>query len=100
MIIEGGIYTFDNIIKIVIHNRYGFINSYQLMNCTTTLTRENINKILRKLMVNNLFEKSQRRFEHIDIFEKNQNGYLGQIDNMLLTSLKDFDDKETVGEWI
>ena len=56
MIIEGGIYTFNNIIKIVIHNRYGFINSYQLMNCTTTLTRENINKILRKLMINNLFE--------------------------------------------
>lgn len=99
MIIEGGVYTFDNVIKIIIHNRYGIITSYQLLNYTKTFTRETINEILRKLIKNNSLQKSQRSLEGISSFEEKQDGYLGKIDDNLLNSLKDFDHRETVGEW-
>lgn len=99
MIIEGGIYTFDNVIKIVIYNRYSLIKSYLLIHHTKTFTRETINETLRELIKNNSLQKSQRRLEGIIFFEEKQDGYLGKIDDNLLNSLKDFDYRETLGEW-
>lgn len=66
---------------------------------TKTFTRETINETLRELIKNNSLQKSQRRLEGIISFEEKQDGYLGKIDDNLLNSLKDFDYRETLGEW-
>ena len=98
MIIEGGVYTFDNVIKIIIHNRYGIITSYQLLNYTKTFTRETINETVRELIENNSLNELQFIWEDVNFFKKNQDGYLGKIDDMCLNLLADFNYRLIVGE--
>lgn len=107
-LIKNGIYStnintnsFNKYAYFIILNGKDVINSNGNINCeytvyyyefATTLTNENINKILKELIINNQLLYDECLIKNESVLKEMIDGYLGRIDNNIGDDLRRFYD--------